>query len=133
MTLQRESAYDTLQPVAMLETFTGFCRDVLERYNGNERVLKDMEAQETDIIHYVELSDTLKSSEAYKVYAKLRDTLRQRRDAKNENDLLLPLYECLMKNPDIVNQLNKALGTTRTKAEVISKRKYSARTDVLEG
>lgn len=132
MTLQRESAYDTMQPVAMLETFTGFCRDVLERYNGNERVLKDMEAQETDIIHYVELSDTLKSREAYKVYAKLRDTLRQRRDAKNENDLLLPLYECLMKNPDIVNQLNKALGNTRTKAEVISKRKYSARTDVLE-
>lgn len=133
MTLQRESAYDTLQPVAMLETFTAFCRDVLERYNGNERVLKDMEAQETDIIHYVELSDTLKSAEAYKVYAKLRDTLRQRRDAKNENDLLNPLYECLMKNPDIVNQLNKALGNTRTKAEVISKRKYSARTDVLEG
>ena len=132
MTLQRESAYDTLQPVAMLETFTGFCRNVLERYNGNERVLKDMEAQETDIIHYVELSDTLKSGEAYKIYAKLRDTLRQRRDAKNENDLLLPLYECLMKNPDIVNQLNKVLGTTRTKAEVISKRKYSARTDVLE-
>lgn len=124
--------YDTLFPEKTVTDFLSFLRTVKSRYDGNVRALEEAEAQLQDLEHYAELNEDLDCADGYGVYRKIRDIRRQRRAYKNENELLTPLYQWITEDAAEVKKLERALGETRRKAELIDKRQYMARTDVLE-
>lgn len=130
-TLHRDSDFDTLRPAETLAAFVTFCADVRQRYQGNLQVQEDTNLARQDLLHCIELSDNMRVADGFKMYRKLREVSRVRRDAKNENDLLQPLYEFLAQT-DFESRLRRVLGDTRTRAEVVGKRQYSLRTDIVE-
>lgn len=121
--------FDTTHALSHLEDFTAWCRQVVERYKGNERAVEMLDAQMQDIMHYIELSENLGGVDGYRSYCLLRDVRRERRKCKSENDLLRPLYEYLSDRV-VMNQLAQVLGKIRSANETISKRQYVLRTDV---
>lgn len=126
----RQSDYDTLLPVDMLEAFLAFCADVLSRYEGNLRVMEEANLETQDLLHFVELADNMGVSEGFKAYRRMREVRRVRRCAKNENELLQALYD-LLRASDIQQRLQCVLGILRAKRKNIDGRKYSPRTDIL--
>lgn len=129
----KKISYDTLNPDKNLTDFLSFLRSVKMRYEGNAREQEEKEAQLQDVEHYAELHDDLDIRRGFIIYKQFRDTRRERRKMKCENELLLPLYEWMEHNEQALNSLKTTLGEVRKKAELIDKRKYMARTDVLEG
>ena len=130
-TLHRDSDFDTLHPAETLSAFVTFCADVRQRYQGNLQVQEDTNLERQDLLHCIELSDNMRVADGFRMYRKLREVSRVRRDAKNENDLLQPLYDFLTQT-DFESRLRRVLGDTRTRAEVVGKRQYSLRTDIVE-
>ena len=124
--------YDTLNPDKNLTDFLTFLRMVKMRYEGNAREQQDKEAQLQDLEHYVELHNDLDCKGGYREYRRIRDTRRERRSLKQENELLHPLYEWINTNEQTLNSLSAVLGSVRKTAELIDNRRYTPRTDVLE-
>lgn len=123
--------YDTLSPSQNMAEFLSFCRDVKGRYEGNIRETDEKEAQLQDLEHYAELHRDLDGNGGYALYKQIRDTRRQRRAYKSENELLQPIYEWIAENEQALNKLTAALWRVRKTAEIIDNRKYMTRTDVL--
>lgn len=128
--LHRDSDFDTLHPAETISAFLDFCAGVRQRYQGNLQVQDDTNLETQDLLHYMELSENLRVADGFKAYRRMREVRRVRRDAKNENDLLQPLYDFLTQT-DFENILRRVLGDTRTRAEVVGKRQYGMRTDIL--
>lgn len=76
---------------AILDVF----KEVTFRYEDNIQTVKRIEDELLDIRHEVELSSPKDMYNAWKVYNQLRELLRERRRAKNENELLKNLYSFL--------------------------------------
>lgn len=125
--------YDTLKPDKNLTDFLAFLRAVKMRYEGNSREQEEKEAQLQDLEHYAELHGDLDIRRGFALYKRIRDTRRERRRAKSENELLYPVYAWIGENEKALNSMAGALGNVRKAAEVIESRKYMTRTDVLEG
>lgn len=126
----RDSDFDTLHPAQTIAAFLDFCTSAVLRYQGNIQVQDDTNLETQDLLHYMELSENLRVADGFKAYRRMREVRRVRRDAKNENDLLQPLYDFLTQT-DFENRLRRVLGDTRNRAEVVGKRQYGMRTDVL--
>ena len=111
--------------------FNRFLINVVAQYEANERMRSECEQKSQDLLHFIELHDDMNASEGYKIYRKMADVRRERRISKNENELLSPLYNFIQQNQRFINELSSVLGKTRTAKELIEKRIYSARTDVI--
>lgn len=123
--------YDQTNVLENVCEFGKFLRDVVSRYEENERIRIECEQKSMDLLHYIELHDDMNASDGYKAYKKLAQVRRERRNCKNENELLAPLYSYIQQNPKAVNELAAVLGRCRAAKEAIDKRIYSARTDII--
>ena len=131
ITLSRESNFDSLCPEEKIRDFLTFARAVVSRYEDDERLQSDSEAQTQDLLHYMELSDNMNAAEGFGMYKKLTDVRRIRRDCKNEIDLLKPVYDFLVSG-DLIKQLEQLQGKCRIGKQTISGRQYTLRTDVMK-
>lgn len=123
--------YDPLHAIDTLCDFGRFLREVTSRFEENERIRIESEKKSNDLLHYIELSDDMNASDGYKAYKKLAEVRRERRCCKNENELLTPVYTFIQQNPKVINELSSILGRCRGIKEVIDKRAYCPRTDIL--
>lgn len=121
-------AYDTLSPTDEIKRFCDFVRAAKERYDGNERRLLELEQERTDLYHAIEMGESLTDRQKRKLFSSLRCVLQERRNCKNENELLEPLYRSL----ENLAFLSKVLGEVRTKKELIGNRLYTDRSGILE-
>lgn len=131
ITLCRDIDFDSLDPVSQLQNFMAFAKNVITRYEENQRLWEETDKQTQDILHYIELSDNLNAAKGYQAYKKLAEVRRNRRQYKSEIDLLQPLYEYLNNNMSVINQLTMIQGKCRTNKETIQLRSYSMRTEVI--
>lgn len=131
VTLCRAIEFDSLDPVNQLQNFMAFAKDVITRYEENQRLWDETDKQTQDLLHFIELSNNLNAVEGYKAYKKLAEVRRNRRQYKSEIDLLEPLYEYLTNNMSVINQLTMIQGKCRTNKETIQMRSYSMRTEVI--
>lgn len=131
ITLKRDVEFDSLDPVNQLQTFMAFAKDVITRYEENQRLWDETDKQTQDILHFIELSENMNAANGYKAYKKLAEVRRNRRQYKNEIDLLQPLYEYLTNNMSVINQLTMIQGKCRNNKETIQLRSYSMRTEVI--
>lgn len=131
ITLKRTEEFDSLKPEEALKTFLTFARNVISRYEDNQKLQSDLEAETQDLLHYVELSDDMNACKGNDMYRKMREVRRKRRACKNEIDLLKPLYDYLS-DKKMINELSQIQGKCRTAKEVICQRQYTLRTDVMK-
>lgn len=131
LTLSSVINFDSLDPVGQLQTFMAFAKDVITRYEENQRLWEETDKQTQDILHFIELSPNMNAVQGYHAYKKLADVRRNRRLYKSEIDLLQPLYEYLTNNMSVINQLTMIQGKCRTNKETIQMRSYSMRTEVI--
>mgnify|MGYP000843997937 FL=1 len=125
--------YDTLNPVERLRDFTKWCKDVINRYEGNEQEAAYQEQVSLDLLHAIELEPKGNCPTGYARYAALREARITRRACKNENRPLKPLYDYLPKtNPQLLNQLPYVQGLCTQQAEMIERMQYTPRTQILK-
>lgn len=122
--------YDTTHPEDTIRKFCSDIREMVTRYEGNKQRLIEIEGEQQDLLHYIEISPFKKVSDGYKLYRKLAELRRERRALKNENDLLQPMYDAFHQ-PDILNKLSKVQGDVSKVHEAIDGRVYGMRTDIL--
>lgn len=123
--------YDPLHAIDTLCEFNRFLREVVSRYEENDRLRIESENKSNDLLHYIELRGDMNASDGYKAYKKLAEVRRERRCCKNENELLSPLYAFIQQNTKAINELSSILGRCRGIKELIDKRTYCARTDII--
>ena len=123
--------FDTLHPHEQIKAFVSFLTSVKKRYEDNQRVQKENEDKTQDILHFIELSENMNASRGFSMYRKMSVVRRERRNCKSENDLLQPIYDFITANP-IIDQLSQVQGKCRTTKEVVSRRRYNMKTDVID-
>ena len=123
--------YDTLESAERIRDFCTFIRDVISRYEENERRQEEAETMEMDIKHAIELSEKPTEKEKKLLYNKLTDVLQTRRACKSENEILQPLYN-YFNDKVLLNKMNQLQGTITSMREIIENRTYSCRTSILE-
>lgn len=119
-------------PEESLSDFVKFCNSVISRYEENERLESECDAQTQDILHKIELGDDLGVVDGYKIYKLLRNVRRKRRQCKNQNDYYRPTYEYCVANRQVFNQLSQVQGRTKTIKSGIQSRQYTTRTSILD-
>lgn len=120
-----------IDPVDMIRTFNKSCQEVMARYSGNEECVHYRDQDTQDLLHEIELSGPKNAREGYKLYRKLKLVREDRRRAKSENEVLAPLVAWIQNNKQVSDQLSRIQGQCSTKQQVISKRQYAPRGDIL--
>ena len=129
--LYRKQEYDTLQPVDQIRAFLDFARSAVTRYEENERRWQEFDQETQDLLHVIELSDNLNASKGYDMYRRLAAVRRERRQCKNEMDLLKPVYD-FFADKQAINQLAQVQGKCRACKELVDSRSYTLRTNVMD-
>ena len=123
--------YDSTHPEKVLRDFIGNIRDMMARFEGNQQRLAEIETELVDLEHYIEIAGFQSAPNGYKLYKKLANLRRERRACKNENDLLLPIYEHFHAT-GVLSKLGLVQGEVAKTREAVDARVYAVRTDVLD-
>ena len=126
---KNETEFDSLNPDQHISDFVDFTTAVKRRFQYNNERVSELDVETQDILHFIEMSGTTRGRA--NVYKRLEKIRQERRQCKNENDMLKPVYEWIEKNTGSINSLNGAKGSCRKVKDVVTKRMYSLRTDVL--
>lgn len=94
-----ENAYKTINEFSVLS------QKVSKWYDDNELKIKNHDQLAIDMLHEIELSPPKDLWRAYKCYSKLRQSRQERRKAKVENRMLLPIYNYLKDNPTLCKDM----------------------------
>lgn len=122
--------YDTLHPEQTFKDFCAAVREMISRYESDKDRLVELENEMQDILHYIELSGDKDIQAGFKLYKKLAIVRRERRDCKNEMDLLQPVYDAFHET-SLLTKLTDVLGKVRSNQQFVETRCYSVRTDIL--
>lgn len=123
--------YDTLNSIEQIKTFCEFGRRIVSKYENNVQQQEQSELEENDIRHCMELAPKLTEKEKKFLYSKLTEVLQERRACKSENEILQPLYDYL-KDKTLLNKLSQIQGIMASTKDIITNRRYSCRTSVLD-
>ena len=126
-----EIEYDTLDTTDKIKTFCSFMKDVVNRYEENQRRQEEAETMEMDLEHAIELAQRLTEKEKKILYQKLTDVLQTRRACKSENEILQPLYN-YFSDKVLINKMAQLQGTVTQIKEIIANRMYACRTTILD-
>lgn len=129
--LHYSTDYDTTKPEETLQTFVSNIKDMMARYTGNKARIIEIEKELSDLEHYMEISSYKTIPNGYKLYRKLAELRKERRKCKNENDLLVPIYEHFHAT-EVLNKLSLVQGECGKLKETIDGRLYQIQTDVLD-
>lgn len=123
--------YDTLNAIEQVKTFCEFGRRIISKYENNVQQQEQAELEENDIRHCMELAPKLTEKEKKFLYSKLTEILQTRRACKSENEILQPLYD-YFSDKVLLNKLSQIQGTMANLKDIITNRRYSCRTSVLD-
>lgn len=131
--LTRHMEYDSLGPEDTIRQFLGFLADCKSRYDEDVRLVEEYQLQKQDLDHYAEMAENLGRTAGHAYYRKVREIWRNRRQCKNEAELLKPVVDFIEANKDSLASLAATQGKCRQAREKIDQREYIVRTTVLEG
>lgn len=95
--------------------------------------LEKTQKVQQDFLHAIELLD-LTEEEEINMIREMREVRKIRRDAKDQTEIMLPLYDLACKYEHITKEFNQALKEMQRIAEYKQNRKYNVRekTDLAE-
>ena len=123
--------YDTTTPVEVFKTFTRNVRGMIDRYEKNKERLIELEDSMQDVLHFAEMAEDKNGPNGFKLYKHIRDIRRERRQCKNEIDLLQPVYD-MFHATTMLDRLSAIQGECGRIKRSIEAKGYSVRTDILE-
>ena len=133
VTLSRHVDYDTTNPVEHISDFVSFSKLVVTRYEENHRLMDVYEKETQDVLHYIELHANMNAADGNEMYKKLREIRRNRRQCKNEMDLLEPAYNFFKTQAaELATQLSVVQGKCKQLKVGIDSRQYTLRTGVIQ-
>lgn len=101
--------------------------DVIRTYEYNLDVIKQLESEQTDLEHEIELGNPKNACEGYQLYRQLREVRLKRRKAKDENALLADLYDFLKTQSNFKNKISQIQGNAAKVYEKQQTRTYTPR------
>lgn len=101
-------------------------RDVISRYESNEKEIETLTKLRQDILHEIE-SSKYDIQRGYKAYVEIREMSISRRRLKSENRSIEPLYKWLKDNNKILNNIGNIQGDCRKQEECVTNAQYKAR------
>ena len=129
--------YDSLKPEDTIRNFVANIKAMVTKFETNKDRILEIEQNIVDLEHFIEINKAkaidegfekvTDGNELYRVQARL---LRERRACKNENDLLLPIYEYFHAT-EVLNRLTAVQGECTKAHAAIDMRVYTVRTDIL--
>lgn len=123
--------YDALNAENTLKDFASFLRNVISRYEENQRLMGEAEARESDLNHCMELTVDLTDKERRMIFRRLTEALQTRRTCKTENEILAPIYSYIS-DKALINKLAQIQGAVSSVKDTVSSRSYGCRTSVLD-
>ena len=91
------------------------------------------EKETQDVLHYIELHANMNAADGNEMYKKLREIRRNRRQCKNEMDLLEPAYNFFKTQAaELATQLSVVQGKCKQLKAGIDGRQYTLRTGVIQ-
>jgi hypothetical protein len=110
-------------------TLIQIATDVVKKYESNVEIIKKTEDELNDVYHEIELGKPLDLYGGYKLYRQVKDLRMQRRQAKDENDLLKDMYEYIKSQPgqSFKSKIQSIQGSSVKVYEAQSRRTYNPR------
>ena len=90
-----------------LESAIDLIQNAAEEYKQLPDKLEKKEKEEQDILHILELSESLSAPDLVKLAIELRKVLQERRELKNKKRLYAPFKYFINANEGIIDSLNK--------------------------
>lgn len=119
-----------MQYSAQIENFLRFLTNCDEEYNIAVQKENDADAATQDILHHIELEENSQLDYTYEG-SQLHRVRRDRRQAKDTQQLTKPIKEWAASNKRIIKELERLLGEVRRQERYIENRFYTPKTDVL--
>lgn len=115
---------------AQIENFLRFLMNCDEEYNIAVSRENDADAATQDILHHIELEENSQLDYIYEGL-QLHRIRKERRRAKDTQQLTKPIKEWAEVNKRIIKELEQLLGEVRRQERYIENRSYTPKTDVL--
>lgn len=128
--LHSSEPYDTLRPEDKFKNFCAEIREMLSRYEGDKSRLNELENQMQDVLHFIEMSKDKDIQKGYQLYKHLCEVRRERRQCKNEIDLLQPVYDAFH-GTRLLDMLQSVQGQCGIVKRTIDAKGYTVRTDLI--
>ncbi|KNE22458.1 hypothetical protein [Virgibacillus pantothenticus] len=101
-------------------------RDIPKIYKSNLAQIKELEGEELDLLHQIELT-RFNARDGYKIAKRIQEIRQERRRLKNENSQLKHLEIIVSKWQDKLPKLDESIGNIRKEKGNITTRKYHCR------
>lgn len=101
-------------------------RDIPKQYKYNCERIKQLENEQTDLLHLLELTK-FNARDGYKISKRLQELRQERRKIKDENEQLKHLEPILSKWQCKLSKLDGAIGAIRKAEANKTNRKYYCR------
>ena len=110
-------------------TLIQIATDVVKKYESNMEIIKKTEDELNDVYHEIELGKAQDLYGGYKLYKQVKDLRMQRRQAKDENDLLKDMYEYVKSQPgqSFKSKIQSIQGSSAKVYEAQNRRTYNPR------
>lgn len=106
--------------------FRDMVREFPDRYHQNNKDIERLQQEQQDLLHVLELVP-LNAYQGWKVAEQLKVIRIQRRELKDQNQLLEPLVSLLKKYRSDLAHMDKALGEVRKRERLQDVRGYRCR------
>ncbi len=126
-----ERRWSKTQYSAQIENFLRFLTNCDEKYNIAVSKENDADAATQDILHHIELEENSQLDYIYEGL-QLHCIRKERRRAKDTQQLTNPIKEWAASNKRIIKELEQLLGEVRRQERYIENRSYTPKTDVLK-
>lgn len=113
-----------------IKVFLDWLRAINQNYHMALEDEADANNEQQDILHSIELEHNGYRKNA-RLATALKETRRNRRDAKNRIERLVPVVEWIERNQPVIKGLEKLLGEVRKTEKIVEGRNYTYRTDIV--
>lgn len=117
-----------IDPEAIVEQLISIFTDIPEIYNANDKEVELRDWEHSDLTHVIELS-AFGGVQGYKIAKQIQENRRRHREAKDQNFIMRPLYDFIMKNQSVIPQLHKVRMDLMKQIKVNAERQYHPRSD----
>ncbi|MFU0790679.1 MAG: hypothetical protein ACFWT6_12070 [Virgibacillus proomii] len=101
-------------------------RDIPKQYKYNCERIKQLENEQTDLLHLLELTK-FNARDGYKISKRIQELRQERRKLKDENSQLKHLEPILSKWMNNLPKLDDSIGSIRKEKAYTANRKYHCR------
>jgi hypothetical protein len=111
----------------LCETILRIFSNTSQKFDSNYEMIGRLDKETQDLLHEIELAEVKDTDKGYNLYVTLREIRRNRRQLRDENELLQPLVDLLKENEKFRQKLFKICSRIKEIERQQGERMYKAR------